>query len=63
MLPVRYLVVVDDEVDVGDSNQVWAAVSAHALPSRDVQIGAVPPDEFIYGQPPGRMVIVATGPV
>lgn len=63
MSPVRYLVVVDEDVDVDNSDDVWAVVSAHALPGRDVTIGDAPPDEFVHDQPPGRMVIDATRPL
>ncbi|NQU37985.1 MAG: UbiD family decarboxylase, partial [Actinobacteria bacterium] len=57
MLPVRYLVIVDEDVDVSNSDEVWAAVSAHAAPSTDARLGDVPPDEFLYDQSPGRMVL------
>ncbi len=60
MFPVRYLVIVDEEVDVGNSDEVWAAVSAHAAPNADTRLGDVPPNEFLYDQSPGRMVIDAT---
>ncbi|MHB8897432.1 MAG: UbiD family decarboxylase domain-containing protein [Thermoguttaceae bacterium] len=62
MLPVRYLVVVDADVDVHEADKVWAAVAAHAAPASDVHFAESPPDEFLRDPAPGRMVIDATGP-
>lgn len=62
MFPVRYLVLVDEDVDVDNSDEVWAAVAAHAAPATDVCIGDTPPDEFLHDQPPGRLVFDATRP-
>jgi UbiD family decarboxylase len=63
MIDVRYLVIVDEDVDVGDSDAVWAAVSAHAAPAIDVRLADVPPNEFLDDQSPGRMVFDATRPL
>lgn len=63
MLPVRYLAVVDADVDVGCPEEVWKAVAAHAAPSPDIRMSDSIPDEFLYDQPPGRMAIDATRPL
>jgi 4-hydroxy-3-polyprenylbenzoate decarboxylase len=63
MIEVRYLVVVDEDVDVDDSDAVWAAMSAHAAPAVDVRLSDVPPNEFLDDQSPGRMVFDATRPL
>ena len=62
MLPVRYLVIVDADVDLCNTDDVWHAVAAHATPTRDVRITDSIPDEFFYDRPPGRLVIDATRP-
>lgn len=60
MLPVRFLVIVDDQVDVHNAEEVWSAVAAHAAPATDVRLGDVPPDAFLRDPPPGRMFFDAT---
>lgn len=63
MLPVRYLVVVDADVDVGCPKEVWRAVAAHAAPALDIRMSDSIPDQYICDQPPGRMAIDATRPL
>ncbi|MBN2021939.1 MAG: UbiD family decarboxylase [Pirellulales bacterium] len=52
---VKWLVVVDDDVDVRDEGQVWAAVAAHAHPDRDVLLGQGPPDPWGAAREPGLL--------
>lgn len=63
MLPVRYLVIVDEDVDLGNADEVWSAVASHATPRHDVRVTDSIPDEFLYDQSPGRMVFDATRPL
>ncbi len=60
----KVLVVVDEEVDVRDAEQVWAAVAAHADPGRDAAFQDGPADPFDPAAAPGRlarrMVVDAT---
>ena len=63
MLPVRYLVIVDEDVDLGNSDEVWRAVASHAAPNPDVCVTDSIPDEFRHDEPPGRMVFDATRPL
>ena len=60
MLPVRYLTIVDDCVDVHNPKEVWQAVATHAVPVSDVRLADVPPDAFLRDPLPGRMVLDAT---
>ncbi len=60
MLPVRYLVIVGDRVDVHNPKEVWQAVATHAVPASDVRLADVPPDAFLRDPLPGRMVLDAT---
>jgi 4-hydroxy-3-polyprenylbenzoate decarboxylase len=60
MLHVRYLVIVDDDVDVHNADEVWTAVAAHAAPATDVRLGDVPLDVFLHDPSPGRMAFDAT---
>ena len=60
MLSVRYLVIVDDRVDVHAPEEVWQAVATHAVPASDVRLADVPPDAFLRDPLPGRMVLDAT---
>ncbi len=60
MVAVRFLVIVDDDVDVHTADEVWHAVAAHAAPATDVNMGAGPPDAFLRDPPPGRMYFDAT---
>jgi 4-hydroxy-3-polyprenylbenzoate decarboxylase len=42
----KLLVIVDEEVDVHDYPQVWAAVWRHVDPGRDLMLGQGPPDPW-----------------
>jgi 4-hydroxy-3-polyprenylbenzoate decarboxylase len=63
MLPVRCLVIVDEDVDVSNADEVWGAVASHATPIPDVRITDSIPDQFQHDQSPGRMVFDATRPL
>ena len=60
----KFLVIVDEEVDVRDAEQVWSAVAAHADPRSDVFFGEGPADPWDPATAPGtlgcRMAIDAT---
>ena len=63
MLPVRYLAIVDADLDLTNTDEVLQAIAAHATPSSDLRITDSIPDEFIYDQPPGRIAFDATRPL
>lgn len=63
MLPVRYLVIVDEDVNVANADEVWSAVASYAAPNSGIRITDSIPDEFLYEQSPGRMVFDATRPL
>jgi len=42
----KFLVIVDDQIDVRDAEQVWSAVAVHADPRRDVFLWEGPPDPW-----------------
>jgi len=59
------MVIVDEQVDVAQGGQVWAAVAAGVDPGRDVFFQDGPPDPFDPAGPAAglarRMAIDATG--
>lgn len=63
MLPVRYLVIVDADVDLTNTDSVLHAVASFATPSGDVRITDSIPDVFLSDLSPGRMVFDATRPL
>ncbi len=64
MMFSKLLVVVDEQVDVHDHGQVWAAIASHVDPGRDVGFGQGPVDPLdsaaAEGVSAGRMVFDAT---
>jgi len=63
MVPARFLVVVDHQVDVHQPEEVWAAVSRHTSPSAGVEFAESPPEAFLAEPAPGRMLLDATAPL
>jgi 4-hydroxy-3-polyprenylbenzoate decarboxylase len=51
----KFLVLVDEGVDVHDQQQVLAAITANAHPARDVFTAQGPPDPFDPTTPPGEL--------
>ncbi|MGI6417713.1 MAG: UbiD family decarboxylase domain-containing protein [Thermoguttaceae bacterium] len=60
MVPARFLVVVDHQVDVHQAEEVWTAVSRHTSPAAGIELAEAPPEAFLAEPSPGRMLFDAT---
>ncbi len=60
MVPARFLVVVDHQVDVHQAEEVWTAVSRHTSPAAGIELAEAPPEAFLAAPSPGRMLFDAT---